>query len=176
MLPVADIEAGWAAIIGAFIGAIAGALVRGYFEWRKEAKLAKAGARLVAAEVAGYDSQLAAAERDQLWWRWFGVEITNWPEYRDVLAVKLSQEQFEVVSQCVMVLEGLRISLPQIPSFRKDPDLPAIPMQPEFTRPIREEAAKAYNALSKLAGHGKEGTLIERPTPSDFPAPPGGGT
>ena len=167
MIPVAVSGAGWAVIGtigGVVLATVVAAAVDAVFEWRRERKLAKAGARLVAAEIAGYDSHLESAERERKWWRFYGVEIASWDEYRNVLAVKLSQEEFEAVSQCVMVLEGMRRSMPELPGFRNDPDLPFVQVKPDKIEPMRKETALAYNALAKFAGHGKEGEIIERPT------------
>lgn len=159
-------DVGWAvigAVGGVVLATVVAAAVDAFFEWRRERKLAKAGARLVAAEIAGYDSQLESAEREGKWWRFYGVEIVSWPEYRDVLAVKLGQEEFEAVSQCVMVLEGMRRDMPEVPGFRNDRDLPFVQIKPDRIKPMRKEAALAYNALARFAGHGQEGETIERP-------------
>ncbi len=137
-------------------------------EWmlgvRREQALAKAGARLVAGEVAGAESQLAVAQHSRQWWAFYGVAIDSWIEYRNVLAMKLSQADFEAVSQAVMNLEAFRQKMPETPNFREQTAKSGfVQVDPQKIIPIREEAAKAYNALARLAGHDREGELIERP-------------
>jgi len=130
---------------------------------KREKALAKAGARLVAGEVGGAESQLASAQHSGEWWAFYGVPITSWPEYRDVLAVTLSQPDFEAVSQGVMNLEALRQQIPESPDFKEQTDKHGfVRVNPQHIVEIRKEAAKAYNALASLAGHDREGELIRR--------------
>ena len=130
---------------------------------RREKALAKAGARLVAGEVAGAESQLASAQHSGEWWVFYGVPISSWPEYRDALAVKLSQPGFEAVSQGVMNLEALRQQIPESPNFKEQTAKNGfVRVNPQHIVEIRKEAAKAYNALAGLAGHDREGELIKR--------------
>jgi hypothetical protein len=153
MLPLAVSPAGWTAIGavgGALVGATAGGVIDGLRGSRRENALAKAGARLVAGEVAGAESQLAEAQHSCQWWPYFGIRITSWPEYRDVLAMKLSQPDFEAVSQGVMNLEALRQQIPQSPSFKEQTDKNGfVRVIPRHIEQVREEAAKAYNALAR---------------------------
>ena len=167
MLSIAVSSAGWTAI-GAVGGALVGATAGGIIEWllgtRREKALAKAGARLVAGEIAGAESQLAAAQHSGQWLAFYGVPIDSWIEYRDVLAMKLSQSDFEAVSQAVMVLEAVRQKMLESPRFKEEVAKNGFhPVDPQKIRPIREEAASAYNALAGLAGHDREGELIRRP-------------
>src|SRR5215217_2112016 len=100
ILPLALTDAGWAvigAVSGGLIGATAGALMDFGLGWFRERKLAKAGARLVASELAAYDSQLEAAEETEQWWGFYGKELRAWSEYKDVLAVMLRKDEFEAV-------------------------------------------------------------------------------
>jgi hypothetical protein len=166
MLPLGVSSAGWTAI-GAVGGAVVGATAGGVIDWllgsKRENALAKAGARLVAGEVAGAESQLASAQHSGEWWAFYGVPITSWPEYRDVLAVRLSQPDFEAVSQGVMNLEALRQQISGSPNFKEQTDKKGfVRVNPQHIVQIRREAAKAYNALASLAGHGREGDLIKR--------------
>jgi hypothetical protein len=167
MLPLSVSSAGWTAI-GAVGGALVGATAGGVIDWllgsNREKVLAKAGARLVAGEVAGAESQLASAQHSGEWWAFYGIPITSWTEYRDVLAMKLSQSDFEAVSQGVMNLEAFRQQMPDSPRFREQTARHGfVRVNPQKIKPIREEAAKAYNALANLAGHDREGELIKRP-------------
>jgi hypothetical protein len=132
---------------------------------RRERADAKAGARLVAADIASAESEIEAAERTGQWWGFFGHPITSWPDYRDVLAMKLSNEDFDSVSQAVIVLEGIRQKLPTTPRGSEEiarQGYLKITDPAKSLNPIRREAAKAYNALVKLAGHDRVGQVIER--------------
>jgi hypothetical protein len=140
MLPLAISPAGWTAI-GAIGGALVGSTAGGIVDWllgiRREKALAKAGARLIAGEIAAAESQLAAAQHSGKWRAFYGMPIDSWAEYRDILAVRLSQPQFDA--------DGF------------------VSINPEKIEPIRREAATAFNALAELAGHDREGDLIRRP-------------
>lgn len=85
-----------------------------------------------------------------------------------VLALKLSQADFEAVSQAVMVLEGIRQKMPETPNFEEQTaKFGFVRVDPQKIVPVREEAANAYNALAGLAGHDLEGDLIKRPGDED---------
>lgn len=159
-LPLALTTPGWTAIGavgGALVGSVSGAWVEAILVTRRERKLAKAGARLVAGEIAAADSQHETAERDQRYWRFYGHEIESWSGYKDVLAIHLTAEQFEAVSQAVMVLERVRLKMPEAPEFRDNPNLPYVEIKAEIVRPLRVDAAKAYNALAHLSGFDSDG-------------------
>jgi hypothetical protein len=171
VLPLAISSAGWTAI-GAVGGALVGATAGGLIDWfigaRREMALAKVGARLVAAEIAASESQLAVAQHSSQWWAFYGVSIASWAEYRAVLAVKLSQADFEAVSQGVMVLESIRQKMPETPNFKEQTAKSGfVQVDPQKIVPMRKEAASAYNALAGLAGHDRERDLIKRPGDGD---------
>jgi len=177
-LSLAMSTTGWAvigAVGGALVGAVAGGLIDMFIASLRERAEAKAGARLIAAEVASMDSHLESAESEGQWWRFYGIEITNWDEYKAILAKRLKYKQFAAVSQAVLVLENTRQQMAVIPAFRKDPDLPFVPLDRKNIRPIRVDAANGYNALAKLAGHGVEGELLTHP-PRPRPDDGGAGT
>lgn len=150
--------AGLSAVFGALIGAVAGACVDAFFGWRRESALAKAGARLVAADLSNADSQLRVIEKDQMWWRFHKLPMTSWEEYRNVLAIRLGNDGFEAVSQAVMGMRYLGENMEEIPGFR-DPTVGSVRYTATLT-PLRHDAAKAYNALAKLAGHDRVGEVI----------------
>jgi hypothetical protein len=167
VLPLGLTSAGWTAI-GAVGGALVGATAGGFVDWllglRREKALAKAGARLVAGELAGAESQLASAHLTRKWWSFYGIPIESWKQYQDVLAVKLSQEDFEAVSRAILALEHLRQKLPETPRFKKEVgESGFLTVDPQDIEPIRKDATAAYNALSELAGHDPDGDLIRRP-------------
>lgn len=165
-VPLAISAAGWTAI-GAVGGALVGATAGGVIDWllglRRDRAEAKAGARLVAGDIAAAESQVAKAEETSEWWQFYGHPITGWPEYRAILAMRLSNEDFEAVAQAVTVLESLREKLPAGPVTKQQFELYGfVAVSPDHLTPIRREAAKAYNALARLAGHEPEGDLIQR--------------
>lgn len=156
--------AGWTAIgavAGAFVGATAGSSIDYLFHRRRERAEARAGARLVAADIAMADSRLKGTVDDAKWWRFTELPMTAWPEYRAVLAKELSNEDFESVSQAA---EGLRMLSEQMPLS------PAFPIEAAYMELAegtvtaienpRQDAAKAYNALADLAGHDRVGNRI----------------
>jgi hypothetical protein len=61
----------------------------------------KAGARLVRLELALAASQLRDAEEDRKWWAFYSTSMPAWSRYDDVLARRLSSEDFDVVTQSV---------------------------------------------------------------------------
>jgi hypothetical protein len=154
--------AGWTAIGavgGALVGATAGGLVTAGLEKRRETLLAKAGARLVAGDLAVADSRLKDAQRDGKWWRFFEMPMPNWPEYREVLAMRLTNEDFEAVSQAAIGLQSFTDHFPNAPAFQ-DPETGSVDVDPQTLDPIRTDAANAYNALAELAGHESVGDSI----------------
>lgn len=166
-LPLALSPAGWTAL-GAVGGALIGATAGGIVDWllglRRERADAKAGARLIAGDIAAAESQFKSAEETGQWWGYFGVPINSWDRYRDVLAVKLTNDEFEAVSQAVLVLETLREKLPTSPRGSQEiaaQGFVAIRDRSSLT-PVRQDAGKAYRALADLAGHKKVEELIER--------------
>jgi hypothetical protein len=168
VLPLALSSAGWTAI-GAVGGALVGATAGGIVDWllghRRERASAKAGARLVAGDIASAESQFEVAETSGEWWGFYGHPITSWDDYRDVLAVTLPNDDFETVSQTVIVLEALRQKLPASPRGSEEiaqQGFLKISEPSKALNPIRREAAKAYNALAGLAGHDQVGDLIQR--------------
>lgn len=167
ILPIAVSAAGWTAI-GAVGGALVGASAGGMVDWllglRRERADAKAGARLVAGQIAAAESQVEAAEKSGEWWGFYGVSIDSWGQYRDALAVKLPHDDFEAVSQAVFVLESLRQRMPLSPRAMAEIEKQGFVKlkHPSNLTAVRREAADAYNALADIGGHAREGDLIQR--------------
>jgi len=168
-LPLAISAPGWTAIGavgGALVGATAGSLIDYLFQHRRERGEAMAGARLVAGEIAIADSQLKNAQADKKWWGFVEMPMTAWPEYRAVLAKALTVAEYETVSQAI---EGLRLlgeKMPLSPGWPKDGSYMELTEKTiNYLDPPRRDAARAYNALSKLAGHDRVGDRIHPPSP-----------
>jgi hypothetical protein len=167
ILPVAISAPGWTAI-GAVGGALVGASAGGMVDWllglRRERADAKAGARLVAGQIAAAESQVEAAEESGEWWGFYGVPIDSWDQYRDALAVKLPHDDFEAVAQAIFVLESLRQRMPVSPRAIAEIEKQGFAKlkYPSKLTAIRREAAEAYNSLADIGGHAREGELIQR--------------
>lgn len=98
MLLLAISAPGWTAIGaigGALVGATAGGLVDAAISWRRDAQLAKAGSRLLAAQLKTADAVLGTVEAEGMWVRFYGLSMSAWPEYRGVLATKLGNSGFD---------------------------------------------------------------------------------
>jgi hypothetical protein len=155
MIPFALATAAWTALAamgGALVGAVAGGLVDAILNVLREKSLAKAGARLVASDIAMADSRLKAAEQEGKWWRFYELPTSSWPEYRKVLATSLGNDEFESVSQAAVSFQLLSDHFPKAPAF-SDPNVNFVEIKPETIGPVRADAAAAYNALAELAGH-----------------------
>lgn len=167
MIPLAMSSAGWTAVGavgGALVGACAGGLVDWWLGLRKQRAEARAGARVVGGQISAAESQVAEAEKNGEWWAFYGVPIDSWPQYRDVLAVKLKDpDAFSAVGQCVLALESLRQKLPASPRAQQEFMAKGyLTIDRSTLRPIREEAAKAWNALAPIANEKNAGKVIER--------------
>jgi hypothetical protein len=168
VLPFALSDTGWTAVAGlggAAIGALVGATTGGIVDWvlsgNREKRLARAGARLVAGDIAMGASQIEGAEKDKKWWLYFEFQSANWEEYAGMLASQLSNKEFEAVSQGVSVLKLLFLAVPAGPNWPKGAGCVDLnPKQVEGLVGVQKDAAAAYNALAGLAGHEKTGDRI----------------
>ncbi len=130
-------------------------------ERRRENTQAKAGARLVAGDLAMADSRFKSIETDHKWWLFFELHFGSWAEYRDVLAVQLDNEDFEAVSQAVVGAMELSEKVPAAPVAKHGGAfLKLSPLSVEAFAAIRADVAKAYNALAELGGHERVGDTI----------------
>jgi len=167
MLPLAiapEWIVGGAAVLGALVGATAGGVTEWLLGWRRQKGEERAAARLVGGQISAAESQIAKAEETGKWWAFYGMPIDTWPENRDALALALKDaDDFTAVAQAVMVLEGIREKIPLGPNYQQQIDaLGFAVVTPSTLRPIREEAAKAWNALAPIAKDKPEGKLIQR--------------
>lgn len=156
-LPFALATAAWtglAAVLGALVGATAGGIVDTVLESQREQKLAKAGARLVAGDIAMASSQLQVAQSEGMWFSYFEFEHGDWEEYRGVLAVALNNEEFEAVSQAVRELREIFSKIVASPAWPEGEGAMRLmsPTRTAFNLQL-DGAAKAYNALAALAEH-----------------------
>lgn len=163
ILPIALSTPAWAgisAVAGAFVGATAGALLDAIFAYRRESAMARAGARLVAADLSMSDHQLKGVQKDERWWGFHKPPTSNWNEYRNVLAIRLSNEEFEAVSEAVMNIQFLSESVLKAPGFQGPGKSLYVELGAATVAPVRRHAATAYNALAELGGHRRVDEMI----------------
>lgn len=147
--------------VGAVVGATAGGVVDLAIARASERRDAKAGARLVRADLAVAASQLREAEHEGKWWAFFNTRMDAWAAHRASLSARLDDARFEVVTQAVMELERFGADMKQAPlapgaSFRD------VSASSTALRTMRENATAAYNALADEAeGRPVNGLLHE---------------
>jgi len=147
--------AAWIAVVGtalgALIGATSGGLVDLVLERMREARDAKVGARLVRLDLALAASQMKDAEDTGCWWVFFDTKMDAWAAHRASLAARLSDQDFETVTQAVAELERFSADMKQAP---RDPDASFRTLSPasqEALLTMRGNATLAYNALARMA-------------------------
>jgi len=147
----AAIISGASAIGGALVGAFAG----GVADWRLERHRgnlrAKAGARLLRADLSITEKRLASAIRELQWWPFYRMDMQPWDNYRDVMAEALDAASWGAVSQSAIELQALSEGMRKAPTA--DPTAPR-----QITRGaaanmlnIRTNAIQAFNVLGDLA-------------------------
>ena len=146
---------GGAALAGAIVGALAGGVAEFILQRRREAADARAGARLLQAELSGAASQLVGVENERKWWVVFDMSLPSWDTYRGALAAQLPRAAWMAVSQAVIELRGLEQGMTQRMSVGTpgavSPGFEVAPSTVKSAAARRKDAATAYNALCKLA-------------------------
>lgn len=135
---------------------VAGVIVESALDWRRDQKLAKAGARLVASDLAGADTKLREMQTLGKVLAYRAFPMTNWNEYRSVLATKLDNGAFEAVSRSIVQIKDFSVNRDEILQGDRTFDVP-----PDVFDDMRGNAANAYNALAGLAGHQRVGARIQ---------------
>jgi hypothetical protein len=142
---------GAAALAGAIVGALAGGIAEYVLQRRREASDARAGARLLQAELSFATGHLESLQADQVWWVFFDMSLPSWDTYRGVLAAQLGRDAWMAVSQSVIELRRLGNGMvddeatPPGGSFR----LPNLNVN--SIAAMRTNATRAYNAMCELA-------------------------
>lgn len=150
---------GWTAVGalgGALIGVVAGGVVESALEWRREKKLAMAGARLVASDLADADTKLHEMQTLGKVLVYRSFPMSNWNEYRSVLATRLDGKAFEAVSRSIVQIKDFSTNRDEVLKEDRTFDVP-----PDVFNGMRDNAANAYNALAGLAGHERVGSRIQ---------------
>jgi hypothetical protein len=129
--------------------------------WRRDTRLAKAGSRLLAAQLKTADAVLGTVEAEGMWVRFYGLPMSAWPEYRGVLAAKLGNRDFDSVAECVPALAQFGEDMQNSPAWDEDTAAIRLPARAVGRLgELRSGAANAYNALAGLAGHDPVGDRI----------------
>jgi hypothetical protein len=149
---VTGIAAGAAAVFGALVGAAAGGVVDAILERRRESARAKAGARLVAVDLSTAASLLKGIERDAIWYPFQQLEMAAWPEYRDVLAIRLSNDHFQAVAQAVKGVAYLMDGVADMHKRRLGQPSQLSRGAVKRIHIARIDMTDAYNALAELGG------------------------
>lgn len=154
LLAVSDaVVTGTAAVLGALVGVAAGGLVDTMLESRRERARAKAGARLVAHDLDTAATVLKSLEDDAMWFPFQQIEMVAWPEYRDVLALRLTNDQFDSVSGAVTGIVYFMQGGQAIHERKLGQPSLLSPAAVKQAHRARADMTEAYNALAKLAGH-----------------------
>ena len=138
-------------LTGALIGGIGGYVAQAKLEKKRAAIRAKAGARLIRAELAIYAEHLAEMVNELKWWPYFDTSMEPWPAYRDVIAVDLDPDDWVKVSQAAIGARRLDANYRASPRFNPDGPTAISAVAAEPLLKIREEAIAAYNYLGPLA-------------------------
>src|SRR5690349_13209691 len=89
------------ALIGVIIGGLVNWQVQRRAETRREATLARAGARLIGMELVVAEGFIAAAVESEVWAKSSAFGIPSWASYREVLATTLDNGQWHALATCV---------------------------------------------------------------------------
>ncbi len=103
-------------------------------------------------------SHLRAAEKDLKWWVYYDTTMASWTEYRDALAARLTDDDFETVSQSTMELARLHGELAKAP--KADLGFRPMPQSGPAFLVMRDNATKAWNVLAGPAKGSKMTGLL----------------
>ncbi len=158
-IPFALSTEGWtatAALGGALIGATAGGLAEWLTGRSRESKVAKAGARLMALELNLADESLMeAGAGDEYDLKQFLIFTSpSWLEYKKVLAARLTDDEFDAVSEAGTCLEIIGKQLVG-PDGRTDLERYNDVIGRVNIDNVRDSLTAGYNALANLGGHAR---------------------
>lgn len=165
----AAIIAGASAIGGALVGTLGGGVVDWRLERRRARLRAKAGARLLRADLSITEKRLAAAIRELQWWPFYNTDIRPWDDYRDVMAEEFDNESWSAVSQSAIELQALDEGMRKAPTT--DPTAPRRITRDSATNilNLRANAIRAFNALGPLADDDEQLSLSNPPGIGEAP-------
>jgi hypothetical protein len=152
----AAIISGLSAIGGALVGSVAGGVVGWRLERRRAGRQAKAGARLLRADLSINQTRLSDAISELRWWPFYHMRIEPWSRYRDAMAEELNAEIWGEVSQSAIELQELGEEMRKAPGFDDQKPMTISERQAHNFILIRANAIRAFNALGKLADDEEE--------------------
>jgi hypothetical protein len=157
------IISGASAIGGALVGAATGGLVQWRLERHRSRRRAKAGARLLRADLAINEQRITDVISSLLWWPFYRMAMEPWANYGDVMAEVLDADAWGAVSQAVIELRELDEWIRKTPHW--DGTQPLTVSRESAARIIlmRADIILAFNALGALADDSEETALTDPP-------------
>jgi hypothetical protein len=145
------IISGLSGVGGALVGSVAGGVVGWRLERRRAGRQAKAGARLLRADLSINQTRLGDAISELRWWPFYDMCIEPWSRYRDAMAEELDADVWGVVSQAAIELQALGEGMRKAPGFDEHKPMAITEERASNLNLIRVNAIQAFNALGKLA-------------------------
>lgn len=159
----AAIISGLSAIGGALVGSLSGGVVGWRLERRRTGRQAKAGARLLRADLSINQTRLKDSIDEMRWWPFFRMRVEPWTRYRDLLAEELGADEWGAVSQSAIELQELGEEMHKTPGFDEHKPMAITKEAAEKFTSIRADVIRAFEALEKLADDEGEIPPSERP-------------
>ena len=149
-----------------------GGLTTGVVDWRMESHRsharAKAGARLLRADLSITQERLKAVLDELLWWPFYDIRMEPWDHYNDVMAGELDADTWGVVSQSAIELQELGEKIRRSPRYDEAKPMSIGNGQVPSLIVIRANAIRAFNALGKLADDEEEMPSSDPPEAGDM--------
>lgn len=138
------------AILGALVGASAGGIVNAKLDRIRERRDARAGARLVRADLDAIAQQLEEAEATGRWFCFFSAQMKGWEAHRVSLSARLDEPDLRRVTRAVMELERFHVDMVQA-ALEPGTTYRDVAANHDALRRMRQNATDAYNVLSHEA-------------------------
>lgn len=148
-LGIAGIAAA-ASLLGGILGALAGGASDLMVHRRQQRATARAGARLLCADLAGCAMALRIIEEEGRWYRFLTLTIEAWDNYRNELAIHLSVTDWTLVVEAVTSLKTWSTAMSKV----EEPPAGGLEIGSDGLGAVAtmlEQTRMAYNALAQLA-------------------------
>lgn len=142
---------GGATLLGVIVGAVAAAGTDFALTHRRERADARAGARLVQANLRDAEDTLDTSEVFEVWGEGMDLPTEAWDAHRAVLASALDADSWDAVANAASTLKRLNARATRELARYDDP----VPMSGVWVAQVeqaRGEVLAAYNALCRIAG------------------------